>query len=79
MQTKSRIFLLVAKILNIDVNLINEDLSPIDIESWDSLKHMSILMALEEEFNLTLSDEEMVSVGCVGDLLRLVDSPRDRF
>ena len=42
---------------------INENSSIDNIESWDSLKHMNLIIALEEEFDITIPDEE------VGDLI----------
>lgn len=29
------------------------------IESWDSLKHMNLVIALEDEFQITIPDEEI--------------------
>ena len=29
------------------------------IESWDSLKHMNLVIALEDEFQITIPDEEV--------------------
>ena len=41
---------------------LNEDSSPDTVENWDSLKHMNLILALEEEFNITFSDEEIVEM-----------------
>jgi len=30
-----------------------------NIDAWDSLKHLNLIMALEEEFEITISDEEI--------------------
>lgn len=36
------------------------DISSVDnIASWDSLKHMNLILALEEEFNITIPDEDV--------------------
>lgn len=29
------------------------------VESWDSLKHMNLVIALEDEFQITIPDEEV--------------------
>jgi len=47
-------------VLNIDVSLINNESSPDNIENWDSLKHMNLIVALEEEFEIEFDDEEIV-------------------
>lgn len=38
---------------------INEDSSSDTIDTWDSLRHMNLILALEEEFNVEIPDEEV--------------------
>ena len=40
-------------------------------ENWDSLNHLRIVLAFEEEFGLSLRPEEVVAVRCLSDLERL--------
>jgi acyl carrier protein len=63
---------LVAKVLGLGLSEVHADLAPGDVEGWDSNKHMMLLMAAEEEFGLEFSDDEMISVGSVGDLTAIV-------
>ena len=53
---------IIANILDIAMDLIDENSSPETIEKWDSLKHMNIIIALEEEFNIEFSDEDMLEM-----------------
>ena len=32
------------------------------IDNWDSMNHMNLVVALEEEFNILFSDEEIVEI-----------------
>ena len=48
--------------LEISITEIDEDSSPATIENWDSLKHMNLLVALEEEFDVVFSDDEMANL-----------------
>ena len=43
-----------------------------DIDGWDSLKQIMILVNLEEKFGIKFSTREMDSLGCVGDLVSLI-------
>ena len=36
-----------------------EDLSPDNIKTWDSIRHIQLVISLEEEFNISLSDDEI--------------------
>ena len=40
----------------------------------DSLDVVEMLMTLEDEFNVTVSDEESVNLKTVGDIVKLIDS-----
>ena len=50
--------LLIATMLNVDVSTITEDSSMDNFPSWDSLRHMNLVLALEEEFKVTIPDED---------------------
>ena len=52
----------LATTFNIDVNSIAEDASPDTIDSWDSLRHMNLVLALEEEFDVELTDDQVVEI-----------------
>ena len=57
---EGRIKKVMSDVFNIDVSLINNESSPDNIENWDSLKHMNLIVALEEEFEIEFDDEEIV-------------------
>ena len=44
---EDRIKKVMSDVLNIDVSLINNETSPDNIENWDSLKHMNLIVALD--------------------------------
>lgn len=48
----------VATVLNVDVARIDANASSDTIESWDSLRHMNLVLTLEDEFGVSLPDED---------------------
>lgn len=48
--------------LSIDPGSIGPDSSNDTIKSWDSLKHMNLVLALEEEFGVSIPDEEAANI-----------------
>lgn len=62
---KERVFLAVSKVFGVPLEQITERSSPETIESWDSLKHMDLVLALEEDFGVSFTDEEIMSMGSV--------------
>ena len=57
--TKNRIKTVMAAVFEMPVEMITDDSSTDNIEVWDSLRHMNLILALEEEFGITLPDEEV--------------------
>lgn len=43
-------------------------LSPDDIERWDSLQHIALIRTLEQTFEISLSMDEMMEIRSVGDI-----------
>ena len=46
----------------VSIDDIDDNTSPDTLESWDSLKHMNLIIALEEEFSVELSDKDIVEM-----------------
>ena len=74
MATLDKIKGLLASQLNIDESKITAESKVIDDLGADSLDVVEMLMTLEDEFNVTVSDEESVNLKTVGDLAKLIDS-----
>jgi acyl carrier protein len=49
----------MSAVFQIPFDSITDEDSPDTIELWDSLKHMYLVAAFEEEFDLEFSDEEI--------------------
>jgi acyl carrier protein len=47
----------MSQILGVEASDIVADSSPETIERWDSLKHMQLIMALEDELGIQFPDE----------------------
>lgn len=56
---KEQIAKIMAIVFEVNSDAINENTSADTIETWDSLRHMNLILALEEEFNVTIPDEEV--------------------
>lgn len=52
----------VANALRLDVSAVNDDLGFGKTPEWDSLNHVTLMIALESEFNVTISDDDVVEL-----------------
>ena len=55
---------------------VTADSSPATVESWDSVKHLNLMLALEEEYGFQFLPEEMDEAKSVGDIAKLVAAKR---
>ena len=51
-----------SNIFGTPLNEINGQSSPDTIENWDSINHMKLITALEEEFDVEFTDEEILEM-----------------
>lgn len=63
---------LLAENLGMKPGEIGDDVAMKDVGSWDSLKHMELIVAIEQNFDLQLSFEEIVTMTSVGEIRRVV-------
>lgn len=63
---------LVAKALERSVDEIDEDSSMENLEAWDSLGHMKIILEIEQTLGKELETAEILSVETVRDVDRLI-------
>jgi acyl carrier protein len=71
---KERVFQILSQIMGTPVQNIREDSSPDTIAEWDSLKHMRLVLALEEEFSVRFSDETIVGMLNVSEILKALSA-----
>ena len=49
----------LSAVIDVPLEKIVDDASMDDLEEWDSLAQMNLVIALEEEFDITIPDEEV--------------------
>ena len=56
-----------------DIKL-NDETSADDIEEWDSLSHIQIIVAIEKAFGIKFSSQEMITWKNVGDMVDCIQN-----
>lgn len=59
---EERIKKILARILKMPIEDIGEETSPDTVDTWDSLRHMNLVMALEEEFGVRFKEVQVVEM-----------------
>ncbi len=68
-----RVMGLAADVFGVPKAQINVQSSPETVEAWDSTRHLSFILALEETFALQLSPEETEQIHNVGEAIQLIE------
>ncbi len=70
-ETEQKVITLVSTALN--VNSINLQSSQENTSEWDSLAYLSVISAMEEEFEIEISEKNINNFGSVKNLLNEVN------
>jgi len=57
-----------------DAIQISDNTTADDIDGWDSLSHVNLILAVETTFKIRFSQKELLTFKNVGDLLRSVEA-----
>lgn len=60
-------------VFDLDDLVINEEMVADDVEEWDSLSHIQLVVALEKAFSLKFTSREIMSWEKVGDLIDCIE------
>jgi len=44
------------------------------VENWDSLNHISLIIAIEEAFSIEFDTEELIGLATVGEMIDLIET-----
>ncbi len=53
---------ILAETFEIEVSAIGNDFSQDNCETWDSIGHLNLIVAIEEEFNISIEPEEIIKM-----------------
>ena len=64
-------------VFDVDDLVISENTTAEDVEEWDSLSHIRLIVAIEREFGFKFKNSEIETLKNVGDLIKLIESKVD--
>jgi acyl carrier protein len=59
---QTKIKQVMSAVFEIPFESITDKASTDNIETWDSLRHLNLILALEEEFGISIPDEEVGNI-----------------
>ena len=76
--TIQRVRDIMMDVFDIDQLSITEATTAHDIEEWDSLSHIRLIVAIERAFKIRFTNAEIESLKDVGDLISSIDAKRGK-
>ena len=73
MDTKERLEQVFRNVFEDDEIEISNETTAEDIDAWDSLTHVQLIVAVEKEFSLKFSTVEVMKLKNVGDFIALIE------
>ena len=61
-------------VLNQSDLVLERETTALDVDGWDSLAHIQILVALEKEFKIRIGTSDVIGLRNVGEMIDLVSS-----
>jgi acyl carrier protein len=71
---RERLRVLIAEFVNVSPDHVTDDASSETIESWDSLAHMNLMVAIEQEFGIEFDDSEILANRELHALIALIEA-----
>lgn len=56
---RSRIIEILSATLDIEPDRIGQNFSPEQCEAWDSIRHLTLVLAIEDEFHITFEESQI--------------------
>ena len=63
---------IIANIFELEPSQIKKEMTPADIETWDSLSQLNLISSIENEFQIKFEIDEIFTVMKIGDIYSLL-------
>jgi acyl carrier protein len=71
--TEARVRRMVADVLNLPPAQVTRETSPQTVPDWDSVQHLNLVLAVEQEFGVSVEPEQIDKLRSVGDIVDAVE------
>jgi len=73
MNLEEKVLKIVSNVMEIPVGQLDVQSSSDTVENWDSLRQMNLTLALEEEFKVSFTDEEIINMQNVEKIIKTLN------
>lgn len=66
---EERVLMVISSILKVPVN---SESTRLEVPSWDSLKHVEVIFAIEDEFDIEFKEEILFELNSVSEIVKRI-------
>ena len=74
---KDRVKAIMAVTFRVDEKLLSDNVEQNDIVNWDSLAHLNLIIALENEFDISFEPEEIRHMTSMNSIIKCIKSHKE--
>jgi len=71
MDVQEKVIQVLINIFQVSPDKISTKTTSDNVENWDSMNHISMILALEQEFSISYDEEQAVSMLSVGEIIEV--------
>jgi len=60
-------------VLGDDALVLSDEMTPAEIEGWDSVAHINLMFSIESEFRIQFAGNELAEMASIGELKRYLE------
>jgi len=68
-----KLYQIVSEVFNVELNKINDNTNPENLEEWDSFNFYVLLDQIENKFNIKFDLDETLEIKKIGDFKKLLE------
>ena len=74
MATIKQLMMIFRQVFDDPEIILSKETTANDVDGWDSLSHVNLILAVENHFGVEFSNREITKLKNVGDLIELIES-----
>jgi acyl carrier protein len=71
---RDRVAQVISSVMNIPASQLTDSSSPESVSQWESMKHINLVLALEEEFDVRFDDQQISELQSVTSIVSVIES-----
>ena len=69
---ENNVMKIMSKTFNVDISDLSNQTSKMDLQQWDSMTHLNLIVDIETELNIIFENDEIISIVDFNSLMKII-------